>query len=113
MAEWKRKKISGHTPEREQAEKLGFALDTLRKWRRQGTGQAYIVVGREIHYVDADEPRWLASLKVVPPRREALTEPRHEPNDMSVEDAAPAMPKRGRGRPRRVSEAPAPAVTAS
>lgn len=59
MTEWKRKKIPGHTPERQQAEKLGFALDTLRKWRRQGTGQAYIVVGREIHYVDADEPRWL------------------------------------------------------
>ena len=30
-----------------------------------------------------------------------------------VEAAAPAMPKRGRGRPRRVSEAAAPAVTAS
>ena len=73
MATWKRKKISGHTPEREQAEKLGFALDTLRKWRRCGTGQAYIVVGREIHYVDADERRWLASLKVTPPRREAQT----------------------------------------
>jgi hypothetical protein len=58
------------THARTQAEKLGFALDTLRKWRRQGTGQAYIVVGREIHYVDADEPRWLASLKVTPPRRE-------------------------------------------
>jgi hypothetical protein len=76
MAEWERKKIPGHTPEREQAEKLGFALDTLRKWRRQGTGQAYIVVGREIHYVDADEPRWLASLKVIPTRREAQTEVR-------------------------------------
>jgi hypothetical protein len=28
MAEWKRKKIPGHTPEREQAEKLGFALES-------------------------------------------------------------------------------------
>jgi hypothetical protein len=71
MAEWKRKKIPGHTPERERAEQLGVVLDTLRKWRRQGKGQAYVVVGREVHYVDADEPRWLASLKVTPPR-EAL-----------------------------------------
>ncbi len=68
MVEWKRKKIPGHTHERDRAAELGFALDTLRKWRRQGKGQAYIIVGREIFYVDADEPRWLASLKVSPPR---------------------------------------------
>jgi hypothetical protein len=91
VAAWKRKKIPGHTPEREQADKLGFALHTLRKWRRQGTGQAYIVVGREIHYVDADEPRWLASLKVIPPRREAQIEAQ------SV--------RGGRGRARRGAEA--------
>lgn len=68
MAEWKRKTIPGHTHERERAAQLGFALDTLRKWRRQGKGQAYIIVGREIFYIDADEARWLASLKISPPR---------------------------------------------
>ncbi len=71
MAKWKQKKIPGHTHEREQAAKLGFSIDTLRKWRRQGKGQAYIVVGREIFYIDVDEPRWLASLKVTPPRSTA------------------------------------------
>jgi hypothetical protein len=68
MAKWKRKTITGHTHEREQAAKTGFALDTLRRWRRQGVGQAYVRIGREIFYVDADEARWLTSLKVIPPR---------------------------------------------
>jgi hypothetical protein len=62
------KKIPGHTHEKERAAELGFAIDTLRKWRRQGKGQAYAIVGREIFYIDADEPRWLASLKVTPLR---------------------------------------------
>jgi hypothetical protein len=68
MAPWRRKKIPGHTHERVRARQLGYALDTLRKWRRRGEGQAYIIVGREVFYVDADEPRWLASLRKTPPR---------------------------------------------
>jgi hypothetical protein len=68
MAKWNQKKIPGHTHEREQAAKLGFTLDTLRRWRRQGKGQAYAIIGREIFYIDADESRWLASLKVTPTR---------------------------------------------
>jgi hypothetical protein len=61
-------KIPGHTHERERAQQLGVVVDTLRKWRRQGTGPAYIVVARQVHYVDSDEARWLASLKNTPPR---------------------------------------------
>jgi hypothetical protein len=68
MGKWKPKKIPGHTHEREQAEKRGFTVDTLRRWRKRGEGQAYIVMGREIFYVDADELRWLASLKITPVR---------------------------------------------
>jgi hypothetical protein len=75
MAAWRRKSIPGHTHERDRAKELGFVLDTLRKWRRQGKGQAYIVVGRQIFYVDADEPRWLASLKETPPRSGKATAP--------------------------------------
>jgi hypothetical protein len=71
MAAWKRKRLPGHTPERERSEQTGWSLHTLRKWRKQGQGQAYIKIGREIHYVDADEPRRLASLKKTPARRPA------------------------------------------
>ena len=56
MAKWRPKRIPGHTHEREQATKTGFALDTLRRWRRKGHCQAYVKIGREIFYVDADEP---------------------------------------------------------
>lgn len=65
---WKRRKIEGHTHERDRAKQIGFSLETLRKWRRQGKGQAYITLGREIFYIDADAPRWLASMKKTPPR---------------------------------------------
>lgn len=68
MAPWRPKKIPGHTHERVRAQQLGFTLDTLRKWRRRGEGQAYIVVGREIFYVNSDEERWLKSLRKTPPR---------------------------------------------
>jgi hypothetical protein len=69
-------KLPGHTEEHERAKRLRMHLDTLRKMRKRGEGQAYVVVGRQIHYVDADEPRWLASLKVTPPRRESRAEVR-------------------------------------
>ena len=73
-------KLPGHTEEHERAKRLRMHLDTLRKMRKRGEGQAYVVVGRQIHYVDADEPRWLASLKVTPPRRE----PEPSPNVRSL-----------------------------
>jgi hypothetical protein len=66
-------RLPGHTPERERAKQLELHIDTLRNMRKRGEGQAYIVVGREIHYVDADEPRWLASLKKTPPRSGRIT----------------------------------------
>ena len=69
-------KLPGHTEEHERAKQLGVPVDTLRKRRKRGEGQAYIVYGREIHYVDADEPRWLASMKVTPPRREPVARSR-------------------------------------
>jgi len=65
---FKRHRIPGYTPEREFADELGVSLDTLRKWRRQGKGPAYIIVGRQIHVGDEDKLVWLKSLRVVPPR---------------------------------------------
>jgi hypothetical protein len=69
-------RVPGHTEEHERARQLGEHIDTIRKRRKRGEGQAYIVVGRTIFYVDADEPRWLESMKVVPSRRERQTESR-------------------------------------
>jgi hypothetical protein len=68
VSKWKLKTIPRHTHEREQAVKTGFSLHTLRSWRRQGRGQAYIILGREVFYLDADEQRWLESLRVMPVR---------------------------------------------
>jgi hypothetical protein len=68
MAKWKRKKLPGYTSEHDRARETGFSIETLRKWRRLGKGQAFVRVGREIFYEDADGPRWLASLRVTPPR---------------------------------------------
>jgi hypothetical protein len=67
-ASTRRKRIPGHTPEAEFAAELNITYETLRKWRRLGKTSAYIVVGRQVHYVDDDKPRWLASLRVSPPR---------------------------------------------
>jgi hypothetical protein len=64
----KRQRIPGYTPEEELADELNVQKDTLRKWRRLGKTCAYVVLGRRVHYVDADKPRWLESLRVTPPR---------------------------------------------
>jgi hypothetical protein len=69
-------RLPGHTEEHDRAKQLGVHVDTLRKRRKRGEGQAYVVLGRSIFYVDADEPRWLASMKVTPPRCERPTESR-------------------------------------
>jgi hypothetical protein len=61
-------KLPGHTHEIEQARQDGVKLDTLRKHRSQGKGQAYIRHFRWVYYVDADRPRYLESLKRVPAR---------------------------------------------
>jgi hypothetical protein len=61
-------KLPGHTHEIEQSKIDGVELSTLRKWRWQGRGQAYIKHFRQIYYVDADRPGYLASLKVDPVR---------------------------------------------
>ncbi len=57
MTKQQRKKyhrIPGHTPEQDFADELGVTKDTLRKYRRQGKGPAYIVVARQIHCLFAN-----------------------------------------------------------
>jgi hypothetical protein len=69
---YKRKKkhgrIPGHTPEPEMAKQRGVEVCTLQKERCKGLGPPYIVVNNQVHYVDAEYPRWLESLRRVPPR---------------------------------------------
>lgn len=61
-------RIPGHTPEPEHAKMRGVEISTLQKERAQRRGPAYIVVNKQVHYVDADIPRWLESLKKTPVR---------------------------------------------
>ena len=64
-------KLDGHTHETDQAKEDGVQLSTLRKTRSLGKGQAYIKKHRQVYYVDADRPRYLELLKVIPARSSA------------------------------------------
>jgi len=69
---WKRNRvahIAGYTDERQTAEELGVSLRTLRKWRQQGKGPAYVKFARQIHYPIESRDEWLKS-RVVQPIRE-------------------------------------------
>jgi hypothetical protein len=61
-------RIPGHTPEPEMAMQRGVEISTLQKERSKGLGPPYIVVNKQVHYVDADYPEWLKSLKQIPVR---------------------------------------------
>jgi hypothetical protein len=58
--------ISGCSSERETAAELGVALRTLRKWRQQGRGPAFIKFARQIHYRDEAVAAWLRAREVNP-----------------------------------------------
>jgi hypothetical protein len=68
MTVHKRGRIEGYTPEPEFADEQGIRLVTQRKKRRRGDCPAYIVVGRQVHYSDADTVRYYQSKLVTPPR---------------------------------------------
>ena len=55
--------IEGHTPEPVYAEELGLKEETLRKKRLLGETSDYIIVGRQVHYVDADKRPWLERIR--------------------------------------------------
>jgi len=48
--------VNGYKPakETEAAERLGCTVSTLRKWRSQGKGPAYVKVGRLVRYAEGD-----------------------------------------------------------
>lgn len=68
MAKHRRGQIPGHTTEADFAAECGVTLDTQRKKRARGECPAYIVVSRQVHYVDEDKYRYFKSLRITPPR---------------------------------------------
>ena len=66
------KRVTQHTApspshaldERDAGRYIGYKPDTLRKWRREGTGPAYIRCNRSVRYLLADLDAWLAKHRV-------------------------------------------------
>jgi excisionase family DNA binding protein len=52
--------------EAEAAVRLGLKVATLRAWRSQGRGPAYVRLGRAIRYLTADLEEFLASNRHTP-----------------------------------------------
>jgi excisionase family DNA binding protein len=56
--------------EAEAAERLGLKVATLRAWRHQGRGPAYVRLGRAVRYLASDIEDFLRSNRQVPRRTE-------------------------------------------
>jgi excisionase family DNA binding protein len=52
--------------EAEAAARLGLKVPTLRAWRNQGRGPAYVRLGRAVRYLAADLEEFLASNRHAP-----------------------------------------------
>lgn len=50
------------------AERLNIKPQTLRKWRLEGVGPAWVKFGRSVRYLEEDLIGWIASC----PRRESV-----------------------------------------
>ena len=48
------------------AEVIGFAVQTLRNWRHQGRGPAYLKIGRSVRYQLEDLKRFMENKKIDP-----------------------------------------------
>jgi excisionase family DNA binding protein len=54
----------------EAAERLGLKVATLRAWRHQGRGPAYVRLGRAVRYLASDIEEFLRSNRQIPRRTE-------------------------------------------
>jgi hypothetical protein len=68
----KRANIPGYTDERQTAEELGVGLRTLRKWRQQGVGPAYVKIGKKIYYRDEARAAWVRAQEIRPVRSQSI-----------------------------------------
>ena len=60
----------GYIPEAETAAELNLSPRTLRKWRAQGKGPAFVKIGRRVFYRDTSRDAWLRQQEVEPVRSE-------------------------------------------
>jgi hypothetical protein len=60
--------LEGWSPEVEVAKQLRKTTRTLRAWRAQGIGPAWVAMGNTIIYRDAGIPAWLESQEQKPGR---------------------------------------------
>ena len=69
---WKRKRgnLLGYLDEYKVADELGVRIRTLRKWRAEGQGPAFIKIARQIHYSAESLAAWLKSHEVQPVREQ-------------------------------------------
>lgn len=58
----------------EAAQRLRLNPQTLNRWRRQGTGPAYVRVGKKILYLEEQIMAWLTAHRETPGEPEALAE---------------------------------------
>lgn len=63
-----KKLLSGHRTESETARALDTTERTLRNWRAQGVGPAYVKIGRKIFYSDSALESWLKAIEMTPVR---------------------------------------------
>ena len=54
--------------ESDAATRLGLKVATLRAWRHQGRGPAYVRLGRAVRYLPVDIEEYLSSNRYSPPR---------------------------------------------
>ncbi|MBW2022328.1 MAG: helix-turn-helix domain-containing protein [Deltaproteobacteria bacterium] len=52
--------------EREAADFLGLAVQTLRNWRASGNGSPYIKMGRAVRYSEADLRAFVEQRRITP-----------------------------------------------
>lgn len=57
----------------EAAELLNYSPETLKQWRSQGRGPAYIKDGNEVRYLVADIKQWIIERRCIPDDMAAAT----------------------------------------
>ena len=68
MAEQLKRLLAGYYPEDDAAKELRQTTRTLRLWRQQGIGPAWVKIGRRIFYAEAALMAWIKSLERQPVR---------------------------------------------
>jgi len=62
--------IPGFSDEQKAADELGLVVRTLRSWRRQGKGPAWVKIGKAIYYPDEQRLAWVRSGVINPVREQ-------------------------------------------